>query len=273
MRSITELARALEKRINTERSEVAIVELNETNDTIVEPILRFQYFPASIQDSYQTSYASQAIPGGSLPISQWVSGGPRTISFEAFFTCDTDLLAKDTAQGIEIRNRLKDIGQGDRNIDIRSALVWLRRFMLPRYTSGELGPVASLTYGPRKMMLVIPNSGIGSAGGERNKQGAILGDSIYCHMTQCDITYQMFHPSGLPKIVKVQLSFEQIPQIGGDVIFPSVSGDLDDFVNPDTTDNAGYFGYPLRSTGKARVRAAASGLESAVVANNRDIFE
>ena len=259
LKGLSEIAQNLERRINTQRSEVAIVELNEKDDSaILDSIFRFQYFPATITDSYQTNYSAQNIPGASLPIYQWVNGGPRTISFEAIFTCDTDLLANGSDAGIKLNSRLEQMGLTDRNIDIRSAIVWLRRFMLPRYENSQIGSSAALTYAPRKIQLILVNSGIGITNGLSRSSV----DTIYCHMTQCEVMYQMFHPSGLPKIVKIQLSFDQVAQIAGGVNFPSADG-LDNFKDKTNDLQKGYFAYPLKATGKAREGLARTDAENA----------
>jgi len=267
IKGITEIAQALERRINTQRSEVAIQELDEKTDQPINTLLRFQYFPASITDSYTTNYVAQNIPGGSLPLYQWVSGGARSISFEAVFTCDSDFLAKGFTKGRELFDRLKQMKHEDRNVDIRSALIWLKRFMLPRYATEGVGP-AALTYAPRKLQLIMPNSGIGGSGGQQ-----ITPDLIVCHMTQCETTYQMFHPSGLPKIVKVNLSFDQLAQQGGNVIFPSAD-DMDFQVfGTGTANTADFFGYPMPSTGRAREDASDSRLSGGLIDRAKNFNE
>jgi hypothetical protein len=47
-------------------------------------------------------------------------------------------------------------------------------------------------------------------------------------MTQCDITWEQFFPSGLPRIASVQLSFAEVAQSGGSVNLPAFTdGDRD----------------------------------------------
>jgi len=216
--------------------------LDEITDKPVKnrPIHRLQYFPQTINDTYQTNYVAHQIPGGSLPIYQWVSGGPRTISFDTYFSCDVDLLSKGTQQGKLLVERLEKIGQIDRNVDIRSAVAWLRRYMYPQYKTGETTAVSSLTYAPRKILLVMPGSGIGVSSNMNVELSSIVEDSIYCHMTSCDVTYMQYHKSGLPKIAMVKLSFEQEAQVEGRVNFPSMPTDLKDGETFTT-----YYKYPL----------------------------
>ncbi len=274
MPSLIDIASAIggSHQQNPQKSEVALVELDEKTDLPTDlPILKFQYFPATVQDSYATNYVAHQIPGGSLPIYQWVSGGPRTIAFEAVFTCDVDLLANGADNGAFLIDRLKKLGQKDRNVDIRSAILWLRRFMMPRYSTGEVGPVSALTYAPRKCQLIMPNSGIGVSGGVHDRAGVIVKDSIVCHMATCEVSYEMFHPSGLPKIAKVQLSFNQLAQANGDIRFPSASDDLDQLVNPNMSFPVtleGYFGYPVVATGVNRDELPVLGNGTGASTNN-----
>ena len=51
----------------------------------------FQYFPDTVSDTKQVNWTPREIPGGSLPIYQWVASGERLISFTAYFTADVDL--------------------------------------------------------------------------------------------------------------------------------------------------------------------------------------
>jgi len=45
--------------------------------------------PEAIEDSKTSNWVASSIPGQSSPIYQWVSGGPREVSFEALVTHDT----------------------------------------------------------------------------------------------------------------------------------------------------------------------------------------
>ena len=205
----------------------------------------FQYFPETITDTKAINYQTREIPGGSLPLYQWISSGERVISFTALFTTDVDLLV-DPSSFLKIKQN----GQLRRNVDVRTALLWLRRFLLPRYDDdGGLG--VPLTSAPRKMILRIPNSGFGLTGGTYGAEAyqgegafsnpivhdpVVEGDAIPCIMTQCDITYEAFFPSGLPRIASVQLQLAQIAQLAGTVNFPRGSDQLDKIV----TDGQGF---------------------------------
>ena len=55
---------------------------------------KFLLNPSSWQENKSVNWASHNVPGQSDPVKQFVSGGPRTISFEALVTKDTNDLGK-----------------------------------------------------------------------------------------------------------------------------------------------------------------------------------
>jgi hypothetical protein len=57
-------------------------------DSVV-PEAKFLLNPTTWVESKSTNWISQNVPGQSDTIKQWVSGGPRTVSFEALVTKDT----------------------------------------------------------------------------------------------------------------------------------------------------------------------------------------
>jgi hypothetical protein len=236
---------------------------------------KFQYYPESIADTKQVSYQPKEVPGGSLPLYQWTGSGERTISFTAVFTTDVDHLSMQS--GIEIPNlpisaslvnqsfargeavlpsgaaeflrsvdaavqetydRLQASGVKDRNPYIPGALLWLRRFMLPRYgENAEVG--VPITRPPRKLMLNMPGTDIelfGGAGGFSQRGGGIL-----CVMTTCDINIEALFPSGNIRIATVSLAFAEVPQRGGSVRFPSAAG-LDEHLSLLALTTSGRFG-------------------------------
>ena len=50
--------------------------------------------PDSYEETHNTGWIGVQIPGQSLPVYQWASGGPRTITFEALVTKDTSYFNK-----------------------------------------------------------------------------------------------------------------------------------------------------------------------------------
>lgn len=210
------------------RSQVALFPLRESKgksiDAAYKEGLKFQYFPETLQDTKEVHYATKDIPGGSLPIYQWMNSGARTISFTAWFSCDNDLLQENTGQALV--DRLEEVGEGRRNVDIRAAVQWLRDFTLPTYTAAaNNGMITAMqTLPPDRLILIIKGSGIGAAGGLPVTLGAPAVDSVICVMTQCEVTHHALFTSGLPRLTSVQLAFAQTAQYAGGVSFPSAQG-------------------------------------------------
>jgi len=231
MPSLSSLSSSLLSSLPERKADVLLYELNGKTDIETGRTLAFQYFPETLTDSKQVNYQRKEIPGGSLPLYQWTNSGERTISFTAIFSSDVDLTLNPS-----LRENLDGTGKGRRNIDIRAAILWLRRFMLPRYSSvdqsfddadaaSNMSIGTPLTYAPRKCMLYIPNSGIGLYGGNT---GWHTSDSMFALMTQCEVVLDAFFPSGLPKLATVQLQFAQVAQLGGRIKFPSLTTTLED---------------------------------------------
>ncbi len=232
MPSLTSLSAALGTNVPSKTSKAYLIELDKKTDAPAKgyadkgSYVAFQYFPETVSDSKSINYQTKEVPGGSLPLYQWISSGERLISFSAQFTCDVDLsgggnvLATTIAEAIAqesasqaLQRRLKAAGQSRRNPDIRAAIAWLRRFVLPSYTD-------QLSRAPNKLKLFMPGSGLGLAGGAMGDIANGSRDSIVSVMTQCEVTYEAFFPSGLIRTATVQLAFAQIPQLAGGVYFP-----------------------------------------------------
>lgn len=226
MPTLLGLNKALFTQIDERRADVVLYELHEKDDSIVGSPLAFQYFPDTLTDSKAVNYQQKEIPGASLPLYQWVASGERLISFTATFTSDVDIIDMPDAREGQFARR---------NPDIRAAVLWLRRHVVPRYTSVRSSAVdgtpvtRSRTWAPRKLRLYIPNSGIGLGGGGRSAAD-VSDDAITSVMTQCEVTYNGFFPSGLPQNVDIQLSFAQVPQYAGYVFFPGASDEVDTLV-------------------------------------------
>ena len=182
--------------------------------------IAFQYWPESIQDSRSSEWSPRSIPGGSHPIYQWTHGGERRLSFTAVFTTDTapdeSVLGGVQSRAVEYPlvadpyagmadQLLGGIQRGTRDVDIRGVVAWLRWFTYPTYDLGS----EPRAYEPAKALLVLPRSGIGHDGR----------DSILTVMTQCDVTYEAFFPTGFPRVVEVQLEFAEVIQQARSVRF------------------------------------------------------
>jgi len=222
MVALSSLTRPPFSKVSQRKVAAYIVPLKANGEPETGDALRFQYFPESVSDTKAVNWAPREIPGASLPIYNWISSGERTISFTAVFTTDVDLVVAEKNKGFgtsDIATRLKNIKAEDRNVDIRAAVLWLRAFMLPTYdTEGPLGVPAATA--PPRLLLVFPKSGMGTAGG-----AYITGnvpDELQCVMTQCDVNYEAWFPSGLPRVATVSLAFAQVAQNpSGAVTFPA----------------------------------------------------
>lgn len=198
------------------KARIKLTRLKPEDDT-PDGTLAFQYWPESITDTKATNWQNKVVPGGNLPIYAWINGAERVIAFSAMFATDVDVTK--WTQGIESSvvvpefvSSLKQKGLDSRNIDVRGALLWLRSFLMPEYKDdGTFLP-------PPKVQLTIPGSRIGMYAG--STPGNSEADSIVAVMTQCDFDYKAFWPNGVPRIVTVQLSFAQTPQLAGIVQFP-----------------------------------------------------
>lgn len=218
MSTLLGLSDALLTRLNQLRSECMIRGLSPIDDSGEEAFV-FQYFPETISSSKQVNYNNIDIPGGSLPIVQWISSGAHDISFAAVFSTDMDFLG--AAQGLSAVSyeKLRSAGLERANPDLRTVVAYLRSFTLPTYSSTTTEQGRPITYGPRKIRLTLANSGIGLAGGYVPLTSETT-HSVTCVMTSCDIEYQAFFPSGLPRLLVVNLAFTQVANVGGRVRWP-----------------------------------------------------
>jgi hypothetical protein len=254
MPTLGSLAAGLTNITSTRRSEAYITELGDDDRPIQGEggfqNRRFQYFPETLQDTKAVNYQTREVPGGSLPLYQYVNSGERLVTFTAFFTTDVDHYAGSevnelgaavtglfgdqrfavadalrttalTGVILQAQTRLQAAGVLSRNPFVPGALVWLRRFMLPRY--GEASDVGvPLTKPPHKLLLNLGGVEIERLGGDGSFSAP--GGGINCVMTQCDITIEALFPTGNIRIATVSLGFAEVPQQGGMVRFPSASG-------------------------------------------------
>lgn len=175
--------------------------------------IAFQYWPETVTDSRQSEWNPKNIPGGSHPIYQWTHGGERRISFTTVFTTDTEppeeALSRDDPYqsmvgGVNVLASGLDLGV--RDVDIRSAVSWLRYFTYPAY--GKVGDDLRV-FEPPKAILTLPNTKLGHDGQ----------DHVICVMTGCEVTYEAWFPSGFPRVVEVQLEFAEVVQQGSQIRF------------------------------------------------------
>lgn len=147
-----------------------------------------QYFPESMQDTYETNWDNKKIAGGSHPIYSWDAGGDRVISFSVVFYRES---LKDVPKEIDMK-------PSPYNFDINAAVGWLRERRKPYYADG-------IVYPPECLRLIMPS--------KMNLYNHGLGGSFMdCIMTECSITYNKFFNDGTPKYVTVSLAFTEVVQ-------------------------------------------------------------
>lgn len=228
MSVISSLSEALTPQFN-ERTSKCLITMYSADDEQGET-RALQYFPESLTDSKAVNWAPKDIPGGSLPIYQWVSSGERTISFAAVFSCDVDFSKNPEL----IEMKIKAAGLERRNVDIRSAVAWLRSFTLPSYDR--------FTAAPRKLLLALPGTGIGLAGGSQFGDD----DAILAIMTECSVEWTSFFPSGQPRLATANLTFAQIAQFRGEVNFPDRDAPAVYGLTGGGNSSIRFLGYKLR---------------------------
>ena len=143
-----------------------------------------QYWPAELSDNHSPSYTNKAIPGGNLPLYQWVSGGERQISFTATFSRDTS---------VEITSLIED----KHNVDVTGAIKWLRSLCETTYTQG-----VQFADPPPLLYLVFPN----------NQLGVVSEDYLLTFMSQCDVSRKKWFPDGKLRLADVNLAFVEVVQ-------------------------------------------------------------
>jgi hypothetical protein len=256
MPTLGTLAAGIQSVSAQRRSEVYLTELGDDDRPLVgrnrsvPQWLKFQYFPESVADTKAVNYQPKEVPGGSLPLYQWTGSGERTISFTAYFSTDVDHLASQGSVDFDgpmadllgdmtlpidrtlrtmcingaveaSQTRLRAAGAHERNPFIPGALIWLRRFMLPRYgENSEVG--VPITKPPHKLLLHLTGTEMERFGGANGF--SVGGGGILCVMTTCDINIEALFPTGNIRIASVSLAFAEVPQRGGVVRFPSADG-------------------------------------------------
>lgn len=207
-----------------------------------ESAIALQYWPETLSDSRGSEWNPRPIAGGSHPIYQWSSGGERRLSFTAMFTTDTKPQDGNLGSGtLESQANAVDRGRvltsasianygtaeiqdaypettmgarlglgleiGVRDIDLRAVVSWLRWYTYPDYSTED----QFRAYEPAKVLLVMPNTGLGFDGS----------DHVLTVMTQCDVTYEEWFPNGFPRTVEISLEFAEVVQSGNRVQFHS----------------------------------------------------
>lgn len=67
----------------------AIFKIDDKGNILENNAGVFLLNPSAIEESKSANWVQQSTPGSSDPIMQWISSGPRTVTFEALVTADT----------------------------------------------------------------------------------------------------------------------------------------------------------------------------------------
>jgi hypothetical protein len=174
----------------------------------------FQYFPEKITDSRSAEYASKTVPGGSHPIYTFISGGERSISFEAVFTNDN--------------NPASTAKEQPYSVNIPQALRWLRTATYPTIDTGGISkaPPLVVVYFPNSGISGVEGAGTGFAaspgfGVSASNISSTTGSKIIGIMSSSNITYEAFHRDGTPRIVTVAIEIKEVVQTKGNWRFVS----------------------------------------------------
>lgn len=179
----------------------------DADGTLVKDLLRsFQYFPETIQDTKANNWQAKEIPGLSHPLYQWTAGGAREVSFTAVFTRDR---ANTSAEKANIAKHQINTNDDQRNVDIPSAISWLRSFKYPNYGYTDAAATRRVRpQPPQKLVLTLPGVRL------NNGTHQLCPSEMFAIMQTCDVSYEGFFSDGTPRLVRVQLVFAEIIQIG-----------------------------------------------------------
>ena len=163
-----------------------------------------QFWPETITDTVNVNYVDKSVPGGSHPIKQWVSNGGRSISF-------TVLIARDIKpnQHLGLTGLVVD-PQSDTNApfnhDVRQDIAFLRSFCYPTYEKSD-----GITLAKPPPFAFITAEGLG--------WGQYGLDWFIGVMTNCTVNYLRTFNEGFPRMATVDLTFAEIANAGGTVVF------------------------------------------------------
>ena len=172
---------------------------------MVIPEQALQWWPAEINDAMGVGWNTKAIPGGSHAVMQWGGNEGRTFNFEFKLSRNMRYLEDFAAAGpfgdMPLQAKLVN-PDGPRNlasnVDIIKMVKYLRAYCYPAYDSKEGG----IALPPVTALLNVPGLSLNEDGG----------DTIWCVVTACDVTYHKAFRDGKPRLASVAMSFKQIVQ-------------------------------------------------------------
>jgi hypothetical protein len=164
----------------------------------------FQYWPESVEDTYNVDYGIKQPAGGSHPLYQWTGGSGRDITFTAQFTSEFQVERDSAPSPYNPASGFIGVLPSQRyTVDIIAALNRIRSYMLPKYDAG--GTQIGRGRPPARLYLILEHAQLG---GDR--------DEVLCILRAAPITYESFWPSGKPRIVQVAMTFSEVVQHGGE---------------------------------------------------------
>lgn len=141
----------------------------------------FMLNPSAVEDSKSANWVQHQIPGQSDPVMQWISSGPRTVTFEALVTADTSNFSSERDKTITDKSNPKNLTEylgeiasqffgvslpAPRNtqaltntvvLDISSTLDYYRSLLYPEYVNdGKTS--ARLQASPPLLVLMMGSS-------------------------------------------------------------------------------------------------------------------
>jgi len=150
----------------------------------------FQFWPPSIADNYSPNWSNKTIPGGSVPLYQFIAMGEHTISFTATF-------ARDLAG--EFGPAPGQLTENKHDVDIEAAIAYLRSLSTPTYDTKK-----QFVLPPPLIYLTIPYNAIAPSEG--------IADEMLCIMTQCDVERKRWFPDGTTRLAEATLQFNEVAQ-------------------------------------------------------------
>jgi len=168
-----------------------------------------QYWPESLDESKSQNWQSKELPGLNIPLYQWVSGGERQFSFTAQFTRDMDG---------EINSKL--LPKDKHNVDIDAAIAWLYLLSSSDYEAvGDMHvavapPVLFLAFMGTKMG--YQEEGAFKASGSSAIASRTGG--VHCSLTEVRVARKDWFPTGGVRSADVSLSFNEVIQIGQNIL-------------------------------------------------------
>lgn len=167
-------------------------EVGNEQGRISDDVFVFQYWPETLDDSYNPTYDEKTVPGGTHPLYQWVGGSGRDISFTAIFTAEIEPDSKGFSANVNTSMRY--------NVDVRAALAKLNSFLRPQY-SAVANASEMVTIPPPRLFLVLGNTRLG---GDR--------DEVLVILKSMSVSYQAWFTTGYPRIAEAQLTFSEVVQ-------------------------------------------------------------